>query len=121
MSIHTKPQLSRSSKPTDLPEVILNYIASANDGRINDATTCFGENARVRDENRDYQGIDAIRDWIAETTESSQPQNEVISVKSDGETLVVHSKIIGNFPGSPVELEFQYVLNNGKISNLSIQ
>ncbi len=117
MSTHSDSSLA----PAALPEVILNYIAAANDGRIDDAAACFAQDALVHDENRDHQGFDAVREWIAETTREYQPKNEVLSATPDGETHAVISKISGNFPGSPVELEFHFVITNGKISRLSIQ
>lgn len=121
MSTHSSLQTSHSPARTVLPVVILNYIAAANDGRIDDAAACFAQDALVHDENRDHQGFDAIHEWIAETTQEYLPKNEVLSATADGETHAVISKISGNFPGSPVELEFHFVITKGKISRLSIQ
>ena len=120
MSTHSELASLHSPAPVVLPEVILNYIAAANAGKTDEATACFAEDAKVHDENHDHQGLDEIRDWIAETTEASQPQNKVLSSTGEGETYTVISEISGNFPGSPVELEFHYVITNGKISSLSI-
>ncbi len=117
MSTHPSSNLNRA----DFPGIIRNYIAAANDGRIDDAAACFAEDAAVHDENRDHQGRDAVRRWIAETTEASQPKNEVLSTTVDGEVHTVISEISGNFAGSPVELEFHFVITNGKISSLNIQ
>ena len=117
MSTHPSSNLGRA----DLPGIIREYIAAANDGRIDDAAACFAEDALVHDESRDHQGLDAIRKWIAETTEASQPKNEVLSATVNGNVHTVISEISGNFPGSPVELEFHFVITNGKISSLNIQ
>jgi hypothetical protein len=106
---------------TDLPQVVLNYIVAANAGNVDEAAACFAEDALVHDENRDHQGFDAVREWIAETTESSKPHNEVLSATTDGDTHHVTSRISGDFPGSPVELELEFTLANGKISRLVIQ
>jgi len=121
MSTHSELPSSQAPAGTALPEIILNYIAAANDGRIDEATACFAQDARVHDENHDHQGLDEIREWIAETTESSQPRNEVLSSTGEEGTHTVISEISGNFPGSPVELEFHFVITGGKISSLSIQ
>ena len=117
MSTHPTSSSGRAA----LPGIIFDYISAANDGRIDDATACFARDAVVHDENQGHQGGDAIRKWIAETTESSQPKQKILSATSDGEIHTVVSEISGDFPGSPVELEFQFVLTNGKISSLSIQ
>ena len=121
MSTHSELPSSHAPAGAALPEVILNYIAAANDGRIDEAVACFAQDARVHDEDHDHQGLDEIREWIAETTESSQPQNKVLSSTGEEGTYTVISEISGNFPGSPVELEFHYGITNGKISSLSIQ
>lgn len=121
MSTHSELPPSHAPAGAALPEIILNYIAAANDGRIDEAAACFAGDATVHDENHDHQGLDEIREWIAETTESSHPRNEVLSATTDGVTHAVISKISGNFPGSPVELEFHFVITGGKISSLAIQ
>jgi hypothetical protein len=122
MSINSNPPEPVSRAGSDLPLAILSYIAAANDGNVDDGAACFAEDARVHDENRDHQGLDAVREWIAETTEASKPRNEVLSATSDGETHHVTSRISGDFPGSPVELTFDFTLStNGKISRLAIQ
>lgn len=114
-------QSDSSLASASLPEVVLDYIAAANDGRIDAAAACFAQDALVHDENLDHQGFDAIRRWIAYTTREFSPKNEVLSATADGETHTVISKISGNFPGSPVELEFHFAIINEKISRLSIQ
>lgn len=121
MSIHSIPSTSPLPARAGLPRVILRYITAANDGRIDDAAACFAEDALVHDEHQDHRGFEAIRNWIAGTTESSQPQNEVLSAAEEGGTHHVRSKISGNFPGSPVELELDFVLVDEKISRLTIQ
>lgn len=117
MSTHRSSTSDRAA----LPGIIIDYIAAANDGRVNDAAACFAPDAQVHDENQDHKGTDAIRQWIAETTESSQPKNEIRSATSAGEVHTVISEISGNFPGSPVELELRFGITNGKISSLGIQ
>ena len=77
--------------------------------------------ALVHDENRDHQGAEAIRQWIADSTREFQPKNEVLSVKGEADVHTVISKISGSFPGSPIELRFRYVVTHGKISHLAIQ
>ncbi|MEZ5327000.1 MAG: nuclear transport factor 2 family protein [Verrucomicrobiales bacterium] len=121
MSTSTKETTSPSSAEIALPEVVLNYIAAANDGRVEDAAACFADDALVHDENRDRQGLEAIREWIADSTREFQPKNEVLSVKAEADSYTVVSNISGNFPGSPVDLEFRFVVDNVKISQLFIR
>lgn len=116
----SSPASSPSTPGHSLPEVIQEYIAAANTGRIEEAAACFTLDALVHDENKDHQGVAAIRDWITQTTREFKPHNEVLSASNNGESHHVISTISGNFPGSPAELPFHYVLSDGKISRLSI-
>jgi hypothetical protein len=110
-----------SDSVTTLPPIILDYFAAANDGRIEDATNCFAENAHVHDENLDHIGRAAVRKWVADTTQAFQPKTELLrAIETDG-TYVATARVSGSFPGSPAELDFSFILANEKISKLSIQ
>lgn len=106
---------------TILPQVLSDYYAAVNDGRIDDAAACFADDALVRDESQDRQGREAIRTWIAETTQKYQPQVEVIGMREADGAFVTTGRVSGTFPGSPVQLEYSFTVNGGKISHLVIQ
>jgi len=38
----------------------------------------------------------------------------------EGQTVTLPARLSGNFPGSPVELTYTFVLDNGKIASLEI-
>jgi hypothetical protein len=100
---------------------VLRYFAAANDGRIDDACACFSSDAQVRDENSDHHGIDAIRAWIEETTRNYQPQVEILRSVVNGDQVTVTGCVSGNFPGSPIELDFSFTNVNESISRLSVE
>lgn len=106
---------------TILPQVLSDYYAAVNDGRIDDAAACFAADARVHDESQDHEAREAIRTWIAETTKKYQPQVEVIGMREADGAFVTTGRVSGTFPGSPVELEYSFTVNDGKISHLAIQ
>lgn len=106
---------------TSLPPIIAEYFAAANDGRIDDATSCFAENSRVYDEDQNHIGHDSIRAWVAETTQKYQPKTELLRAIETSDTFVATAKVSGNFPGSPADLNYSFTLANQKISTLSIQ
>ena len=60
-----------------------------------------------------------IERWMLQASEV-QPQVNVTRACVDGETAHVVGIVEGNFPGSPVELEFVFNLQNGKIAQLTI-
>jgi ketosteroid isomerase-like protein len=104
----------------DLPEAIAAYFAAENRDDTEALAQCFGEHAVVRDEGRAIEGRAAIKQWQAETKKKYQHTIEPLaSVHKDGRTIVT-GRVTGTFPGSPVELQFVFGLENGKIASLEI-
>ena len=104
----------------DLPKPIAIYIAAENRGDTEALAQCFAENAMVRDENQIVEGLDAIKKWKAETKKKYQHTIEPLAcTQKDGKTVVTN-RLTGNFPGSPIELEFVFTLDGNKIAALDI-
>jgi hypothetical protein len=104
----------------DLPKPIAAFIAAENAGDPATAARSFADDAVVRDEGQTHAGIAAITRWKAETTQNLQPTMQPRAVaEHDGKTVVT-SRDTGNFPGSPIELEFVFGLADGKIASLEI-
>ena len=104
----------------DLPTPIALYIAAENNGDTEALTQCFSENAVVRDEDQTIKGLAAIKQWKTETRKKYQHTVEPLaSVQKDGKTIVTN-RLTGNFPGSPIELEFVFTLDGDKIASLEI-
>ena len=106
--------------PVELPAPIARYIDAENSHDVEAVAPCFSENATVRDEGRTIQGLEAIKQWKAETTEKYRPTMEPLACKAQGDKIVVTNRLAGNFPGSPIELGFVFTLQNEKISSLEI-
>jgi ketosteroid isomerase-like protein len=104
----------------DLPTPIAIYIAAENRGDTEALAQCFAEDAVVRDESKTIDGLAAIKQWKAETNEKYQHTIEPLSsVQKNGKTIVTN-RLTGNFPGSPIELEFVFTLAGDKITALEI-
>jgi hypothetical protein len=104
-----------------LPKPIEVYMSSENDRHIEALGACFTPDATVKDEGRTMTGLKAIADWRRETIKKYQHTTEPVAVfERDGKTVVT-SKLSGNFPGSPVTLEFVFKLQGDKIVSLEIQ
>ncbi len=104
-----------------LPEVVAAYFAAANARESDLAAACFGPDAVVHDEGHEHIGPSAIGAWVEETGQKYEPQSEVLRVEeAEGRTLVTCT-VSGNFPGSPVELTYAFVLREDQIVDLSIQ
>jgi ketosteroid isomerase-like protein len=105
----------------DLPTPIAIYIAAENRGDVEALTECFAEDAVVRDEGKTIEGLAAIKQWKAETRKKYQHTIEPLtSAQNDGK-IIVTNRLTGNFPGSPIELEFVFTLGGNKIVSLEIQ
>ena len=107
MSIHLPP-------PIDL------YLRIESSGNVEALSECFAADATVRDEGHIYEGLAAIREWKAGTKKKYNHTVAPLAVaQRDGKT-VLEAKLTGNFPGSPVTLEFSFVLEDEKIVSLEI-
>ena len=102
-----------------LPEPIAVYLAA--DGGDSEALfQCFAEHAIVRDEGQTYRGLAAIKQWKAEATKKYQYTIVPLASARKGDKTIVTSRLTGNFPGSPVDLQFVFGLDGSKIVSLEI-
>jgi hypothetical protein len=104
----------------NLPKPIALYIPAENSGDVNLFDQCFAENAAVRDENETYKGLAAIKKWKAETKRKYQHTVDPLSIAEKDGKVVVTNRLTGNFPGSPIELDFVFTIRDDKIISLEI-
>jgi hypothetical protein len=62
----------------------------------------------------------AIKQWKAETRKKYQHTVEPLTVAQKNDKTIVTNRLTGNFPGSPIELEFVFTLDGNKIASLQI-
>jgi hypothetical protein len=104
----------------NLPLPIELYVKAENSGDVESLSKCFAPDAIVRDESHTYEGLAAIQAWKAETKKKYNHTVEPLELAHrDGKT-VLRARLTGNFPGSPVTLDFSFVLEDGKIASLEI-
>jgi hypothetical protein len=104
-----------------LPKPIELYMSSENARDTDAIAACFAPDATVSDEGRTRKGLKDIVAWRRETTEKYQQTVEPVAVAERGGKTVVTTKLSGNFPGSPITLDFVFQLRNDKITSLDIQ
>jgi hypothetical protein len=103
----------------DLPGPIAAYFAAdREDGET--VARCFTEAAIVKDEGQTYRGRAAIRQWKEDASTRYQYTSEPHACEQRDGTVVVTSRLTGNFPGSSVNLRFVFVLEGDKIASLEI-
>lgn len=104
----------------DLPSVVATYFAADRDNEVDAMLGCFARDAVVRDERRTHSGLEEIRRWKADASAKYSYTCVPFSCAKDGERTVVTSHLEGDFPGSPVDLRYFFLLREGKIAELEI-
>lgn len=104
----------------NLAPAIAGYFAAANAFDTSKLSEYFSEDAVVQDEKQERRGLDAIRAWMEETGDKYAAVSEVIAAVPKGNAIVVSAKVTGNFPGSPVTLDYTFTLRDERIVHLEI-
>ena len=106
---------------SNLPTPIAIYVSAGNSGDVEALNRCFAEDSVVQDEGQTMQGLAAIKQWMAETRRKYQHTIEPLAFHEQGAKTIVTNRLTGNFPGSPIELEFIFTLDADKIRLLEIR
>lgn len=106
-------------KDLDLPEPIAAYFdADRQDGHA--VARCFTREGVVLDEGKTHSGPAAIEAWKNESTARYTYTAMPHTLQTQGGRYIVTSQVSGNFPGSPVDLRYTFVLERGRIASLEI-
>ena len=103
-----------------LPAVVAAYFQAEN---IHDAAAvaqCFSIDGEVRDEQHIHRGRPAIVDWKRATSASYAATVTPLASTTTPAGCVVKGQVSGNFPGSPVQLHFDFTLDAGHITVLEV-
>ncbi|MEI5678563.1 MULTISPECIES: nuclear transport factor 2 family protein [unclassified Mesorhizobium] len=103
-----------------LPKPIADYFEADKDRDAEAVARCFIYGAIVRDEGHAYVGQDSIRRWKAGASKKYTYTVEPLMLGSEGFRIVVTSHVVGDFPGSPVDLRYFFILNGEQIAELEI-
>lgn len=103
----------------NLPRPVAAYFtADQADGEA--VSRCFVENAVVKDEGHTYHGRAAIEQWKTDASAKYQYTCEPVLCEEQVGKTVVTCHLVGNFPGSPLDLRFLFKLEGDKIGSLEI-
>jgi hypothetical protein len=103
-----------------LPAAVTAYLAADKAQDLDRLCQCFTNDAEVQDESRQYQGRDSIRSWKERTAAQHQYTLEPLDAAVTERNVKLRARLTGDFPGSPTELRYTFVLANGKIQSLAI-
>ena len=104
-----------------LPEAITAYFQADRNKNADAVAACFSDDAVVTDERNVYRGRDAIRRWRAEASTKYTYTVTPFAMTAEGHRTVVSSHLVGDFPGSPLDLRYFFVLEKEKIAELEIK
>jgi hypothetical protein len=108
--------------PEKLPAVIRRYLETHRDGDRGSLTAVFTPEAKVTDENIEYAGIDAIRDWLTNAaSEYTYTTDYTQQTEHSPDRWTVKAHLEGNFPGGEADLRFQFQLEGDQVKELLIE
>jgi hypothetical protein len=104
-----------------LPPSIRAYFDADNARSPDAVAAAFTDDAVVRDAGETRVGREAIRRWKVETDQKySYTLTEPFYITTENGKTQVTGHVSGNFPGSPVDLRYFFVLKSDKIADLEI-
>lgn len=104
----------------ELPDPIARFFAADKRGDPASLAACFTPDGTVIDEGKTYAGREAIRQWLANASTAYTYTVEPFALAQHDGRTVVTSRLAGNFPGSPVDLRYLFVLDGDRIAALEI-
>ena len=112
MSTHADAPIHRP------PPVAAYFAADPSDANV--VARCFSESAVVIDERREHWGKAAIARWRAEALAKYHYTSEPLRFDVSGPEVTVTACVTGDFPGSPVILQYRFTLEGASIARLEI-
>ena len=106
--------------PVVLPDVGREYFEADKAVDPEAIAQCFAEDAVVIDEGNTYAGREAIRQWMANASSKYTYTVKPIAIAPENGRIAVTGHLVGDFPGSPVDLRYIFAFAGDKIAELQI-
>ncbi len=107
---------------TEIPNVIIDYVAASNAKDIAKVVSFFAEDTLVKDEGNTYHGINEVAAWQQKIHEAYDFQMLIKQVANTKDSYIVTTTLSGTFPGkNPIDVEQQFTIDKNKITALTIQ
>lgn len=108
------------STELNLPHAVAALIAAQN----NYDSTVFSEqftiDATVYDEGQFYNGRPAIKQWNQMTNDKYSVTLMPVAFMNEDAHSILTVQVSGNFPGSPIDLKYQFTFERDQIKTLKI-
>lgn len=103
-----------------LPKSIKAYFDADRNGSPEAVAAAFTDKGTVKDKGKIHRGREAIRDWIAGEGQQYSYTVTPFLISTEGGKTQVTGHAVGDFPGSPIDLRYFFVLAGDKIAELEI-
>jgi hypothetical protein len=103
-----------------LPQAIEAYFDADRNGGPDAVAATFTKNGSVKDKGETHRGHDAIRAWMAAEAQQYNYTVEPFLIATENGKTLVTAHAVGDFPGSPIDLRFFFVLSGDKVAELEI-
>jgi hypothetical protein len=103
-----------------LPKAIEAYFEADRNGGPDAIAAAFTEIGIVKDKGLIHRGHSAIRAWMADEAQQYSYTVEPFFTATENGRIQVTAHAVGDFPGSPIDLRFFFVLANDKVAELEI-
>ncbi|WP_224994813.1 nuclear transport factor 2 family protein [Cesiribacter sp. SM1] len=107
-------------KTMNLPEVVADLVEAQASFDSVAFANCFSETAVVFDEGKTHKGKAEIQQWIDQANKRFKTVMDPIEFTQTDTTCVLLAEISGTFEGSPLVLNYNFVLRDGLIQSLKI-
>ena len=104
----------------NLPKIIREYVAASNRHEAKSILACFADGAIVLDEGEELEGKKAIQGWIVNTIEKYRFRFKPLACRGKDGEIIVTVEVSGTFEGSPVTLDYHFIMEDDKILSLAI-
>jgi len=102
----------------NLPKVVSDLVAAQNNFDSIAYADCFSETAVVEDEGKTHNGRKEIERWIADSNERYHATIKPAGFEEHVAESILKAETSGNFPGSPIVLNYHLVITDGLIQSL---
>jgi len=102
-----------SNPLAECPDAVRAYMRLSADADRAAAIVAFADTAQVTDDGHDYLGATAVRTWLDRAASEYTFTTTPLAARNPttGETTVT-CHLEGNFPGSPVDLDYRFQLDS---------
>lgn len=110
---------TKVQEPIALPAPVAAYFAADTTG-AEAVAQCFTDGAVVIDERQEYRGRTSIARWKTEASAKFRYTVDRLGAHVSGKQTIVTGRVTGDFPGSPVDLQYRFTIEGDKIARLEI-